>query len=201
MKENKFKKEYEKYEDVPVSLQERLDIMIGKLNIKKKEELEQEITRIQKIPWKHLSYTFYLVPHPGPRPRMGRNGIFYVKGAREIQDYLHELIDPVYLLGGIKLRCKAYIPTPSNMRKIERILSEMGLIPHISKPDFDNLVKPYLDAIQDYLIGNDSSVFDARISKYYSIKPRIELSIWYRDNVESKYNEKKILTYLKRKYK
>ena len=77
----------------------------------------------------------------------------------------------------------------------------MGLIPHISKPDFDNLVKPYLDAIQDYLIGNDSSVFDARISKYYSIKPRIELSVWYRDTVESKYNEKKILTYLKRKYK
>lgn len=37
MKENKFKKEYEKYEDVPVSLQERLDIMIGKLNIKKKK--------------------------------------------------------------------------------------------------------------------------------------------------------------------
>jgi Holliday junction resolvase RusA-like endonuclease len=45
--------------------------------------------------------------------------------------------------------------------------------PHQEKPDFDNLVKAFLDA----LCESDSYVWDARVTKIYHEKPGIEVHI------------------------
>ena len=78
------------------------------------------------------------------------------------------------------------------MNKIERVLAEMGFIRPISKPDWDNVAKAYCDMIQGFLIYDDSLIIDGTSSKYYSLKPRIEITIEYMEDFDSDFNRKKM---------
>ena len=78
------------------------------------------------------------------------------------------------------------------MNNIEKIAAEMGLIRPISKPDWDNLAKAYCDMIQDLLIYDDALIVEGTSKKFYSVKPRIEVTISYMENHDSQFNKKKI---------
>ena len=62
----------------------------------------------------------------------------------------------------------------------------------MSKPDWDNVGKAYCDMIQDILIYDDSLVVEGVSKKFYSVKPRIEITIEYMEDYDCEFNKKKI---------
>lgn len=194
----KMEKEYiTQYGDIPTDYYERLDYLIRHTHITKtKPNLIDEINRIHSIGWKKISYTIYLVPKATPRPRSGKGGIFYVKGAKDNKKFFKKFMEEVdipLINTPIKFWCKSYLPTPKSMSAVEKICAEMGLIYPVSKPDVDNVLKTYSDMIQDLLISDDALIIEAYTSKRYSIKPRIEICIEYMEDFDSHFNFKKFL--------
>jgi len=192
----KQEKEYkEEYGNIPSSNLERLDYLINNISIKNKD-IYYEIERVKSINWKKESFIIYLLPKATPRPRMGRGGIFYVKGAKDnkklFQKYITDFDIPL-ITTPIKFTCISYFPIPSSMKSYEKVLAELGFIRPISKPDFDNLAKAYCDMLQDTLIYDDALVVEGISKKYYSVKPRIEITIEYMEDYDSEFNKKKII--------
>lgn len=85
-----------------------------------------------------------------------------------------------------------FLPIPSSMNEKESILAEMGYIRPISKPDFDNVAKTYSDMITGSLIYDDSLIIEGTSRKFYSLKPRIEITIRYMKEIDSLFNWRKI---------
>lgn len=56
----------------------------------------------------------------------------------------------------------------------------------------DNLGKGYSDMIQDVLISNDSLVFRGCVQKYYSVLPRVEVTVRFMKVYDCKYNKRTI---------
>lgn len=194
----KMEKEYDElYGDVPYDTLERFDYLIKDINLSRcKLNVYDEIKRISNIKWKTISYTIYLLPKATPRPRTGRNGIFYVKGAADNQKLFRQHLknqDINLITTPTKFHCVSYFPIPKSMNPVEKICAEMGFISPISKPDWDNVAKAYCDMIQGSLLYDDSLIIEGTSIKKYSIKPRIEVTISYMEDHDSAFNRKKIL--------
>lgn len=194
----KMEKEYnELYGDVPIDSLERIDYLLENKNLKKsKLRVYDEIKRILNIKWKKISYTIYLLPKATPRPRSGRNGIFYVKGASDNKKFFEKYLinqDIPLITTPAKFHCVSYLPIPKSMNPVEQILAEMGFIYPTSKPDWDNLAKAYCDMIQGSILFDDSLVVEGSSKKYYSVKPRIEITVEYMEDFDSQFNKNKFL--------
>ena len=56
---------------------------------------------------------------------------------------------------------------------------DLGRIPKTTKPDLDNVVKLFLDAVAPIFFVNDAQVYRFRdLGKYYGTRPGIGLVIW-----------------------
>lgn len=195
----KIEKEYkELYGDIPKDYDGRIDYLLSSLNFGKvKDDYTTSINRIHNIKWTTISYTIYLVPKGTPRPRSGRNGVFYVKGAKDNKKLFNQMLDTqkdiTLITTAVKINCSSFLPTPKNMNWVEKLLAEMGLIRPLTTPDFDNLIKTYSDMMKDSLLYDDSLIIEGTSKKYYSVKPRIEIELSYASDYDSRFNEKKIL--------
>lgn len=191
-------KEYNKlYGDIPKYNNERIDYLLKDTNLKRnKLKVYDEIQRINSIKWKKKSFTLYIIPKATPRPRSGKNGIFYVKGASDNKKFFKEFIKDKELEiinTPCKIECVSYLPISKSMNRVNKILAELGFIRPISKPDWDNLAKAYCDMIQGYLLEDDALIIEGISKKYYSIKPRVEITIEWMESFDCKYNEDKII--------
>lgn len=191
-------KEYNKlYGDIPKYNNERIDYLLKDTNLKRnKLKVYDEIKRINSIKWKKKSFTLYIIPKATPRPRSGKNGIFYVKGASDNKKFFKEFIKDKELEiinTPCKIECISYLPISKSMNSVNKILAELGFIRPISKPDWDNLAKAYCDMIQGYLLEDDALIIEGTSKKYYSIKPRVEIAIEWMESFDCKYNEDKII--------
>ena len=190
-------KEYnEKYGMVPEDSDERYQYMIQKIKSPTfKERLDTFIHEIKQRETNTISFTIYLLPKATPRPRLGKGGLFYVKGASDNKKFFRNFLqDTEYPLitTPVIFSCNAYFPIPSSMTQIEKMAAELGLIRPISKPDWDNVAKTYCDMIQDTLLYDDSLIIEGTSKKYYSLKPRVEISLTYFTTHDSAFNEKKM---------
>lgn len=191
----------EKYGNIPNDLNERFSYLLSVLNLKNKDiqKIKSSIKRIQNIKYNTITFIFYFTPQATPRPRYSRfSKVFYVKNILDYNTIFKEFIDSCEDIDfKISTPCefltKTYFPTPAQMSKTDRILAELELINNISKPDWDNLGKTYSDMVQKHLILDDALIYDGRVIKAYSIKPRIEITIRYMDEFDSAYNMKKVL--------
>ena len=77
------------------------------------------------------------------------------------------------------VRYEAYIKTPTSYNAVDTFLAELGAIRPICKPDFDNLEKKYSDMYNGNVWLDDALVIESSMSKYYSILPRVEISLRY----------------------
>lgn len=193
----KMEKEYnELYGEIPRDSINRIDYLLKDMNLKHTRlKFTEEVQRLTNMKWNKISYTIYLLPKATPRPRSGRNGIFYVKGASDNKKFFKEYLinqDIPLITTPTKFRCRSFLPIPKSMNSVEKILAELGLIYPISKPDFDNLAKAYCDMIQGTILYDDALVIEGVSEKYYSVKPRIEIEISYMDDYDSSFNKKKI---------
>ena len=192
-------KEYiQEFGDIPKEYCERIDLLLKESNLSRYQlSVYTEMKRIHKINWKSFKYTIYLLPKATPRPRSGKNGIFYVKGASDNKKFFEKNFvnreDIPLITTPTKFACRSYLPIPKSMHPVEKILAEMGFIYPVSKPDWDNLAKAYCDMIQGIILYDDSLVVDGLSQKRYSTKPRIEIEISYMTDYDSQFNKNKIL--------
>ena len=193
----KIEKEYLiEYGDVPRREVERVSDFLESHNLSRlKTSIFDEIKRINRIEWKRETFTIYLLPKATPRPRSTSNGsFFYVKGAKDNKTFFRKEVDKMdlpFITTPCRFKCISYLPIPKSMKPVDQLLAEYGFIRPISKPDFDNLAKTYADMITDVILSDDSLVVDGYSSKYYSWKPRIEITIEYMVEHDSVFNKNK----------
>lgn len=193
----KMEKDYEeKYGDITEDYEERINQLLTPIKTDSRRKLlQEEIFRIRNIEWITKKFTIYLLPKATPRPRLGQRGVFYVKGAKDNKKLFKKFINDIdidIITTPTKFTCKSYFPIPSSMNQIEKVLAEIGLIRPISKPDWDNVGKSYCDMLQGLILYDDSLIVEGVSKKYYSMKPRIEITISYMKEHDSGYNRKKM---------
>ena len=188
----------EKYGSIPNDRDERLQFIMSKAKDQDRtfSSVPKEIERIRKIRWKTIKYVIYLIPKASPRPRKSMNGHFYVNGAadnkRFFKNFYKETLDTPIIDTPCKFYCDSYLPIPNDMSLVNQVLAELGLIRPLKKPDFDNLAKTYSDMTQGILLFDDALIIEGISRKWYSCKPRIEITFKYMEEYDSDYNRKRI---------
>jgi Holliday junction resolvase RusA-like endonuclease len=77
----------------------------------------------------------------------------------------------------LKLEINAYFQIPKGASKERKAAMESCEIRPTKKPDADNIMKVVADSLNCIAYHDDAQIVDARIYKYYSRNPRIEVSI------------------------
>ena len=139
-----------------------------------------------------IHFTFYEKPIQTHRPRSRGGKGFYVPNSAEnskaIEKFVKNLKEDIKIISTpMKVILKAYSPMPKSANPIDIILYETEHDYAIGKPDFDNILKAYCDMIKNTIILDDDIVSSAKFSKYYSLKPRVELNIIYTNGYSSEY--------------
>lgn len=197
---HKKQKEYDKkYGEISKdNVQRFLDLLEDK-NIKDKDikRIKGKIEDLSNMTYSTLDFILYMEPEASPRPRLGKFGTFYVRGAKNNNEFFKELsllLEDKFekIVTANKMILDMYLPIPSGMSKDDAILAELKLIRPLSRPDWDNFGKTYSDMIQKHLLLEDCLVVDGQVRKFYSLKPRIEFRIIYQDKFDSKFNKRKV---------
>ena len=71
----------------------------------------------------------------------------------------------------------AYYSIPASAGKKKRLLMEYGEERPVKKPDLDNVVKVYADALNQLAYHDDSQIVTIVCKKYYSDRPRVEVRL------------------------
>ena len=176
----------EKYGDVPITHDERIQYI---LNMKKSkstlmDDVEKARRPLKRIKWETYTFTIYMVPQSTQRPRHTFTGRTYVPHAAERADLFENFIlpnlpDPPKISTPCCVYIDFYERTPSSFNQVKRILAEEKRIPNVTVRDVDNMLKAVLDFIQHGMLENDNKVYIAEVGKWYSVKPRIEITIKY----------------------
>lgn len=210
--------EYEqKYSHIPKNYIDRLNYLYDTLDIddiKSQEIINTRNAFINSTYYTTLNIIMYEIPEHTPRPRariINRKGIInaatgnnsfiqvYSLTGRDnkqymktfAQDNIHELETLLCTPCDIELR--TYFPTPKYYNKTQIFMAEIGLDRPLSKPDYDNIEKPYGDMFTDTVWIDDIVVVDATIRKFYSILPRVEIILQYQNQLYNKHQYKQMI--------
>ena len=146
--------------------------------------------------YESIHFILYENPEGAPRPR-GFRGHFFSPGAAENKRYFAEAIHAVtktlkLVVTPAEIAVDLYLPMPANVPPHELLLFEAKILSPISKPDYDNAAKPYTDMMTGIITVDDDLFHRAVVSKYYSLLPRIEVTVTYQTAIESDYIYKKL---------
>jgi hypothetical protein len=204
-KRNQKMKEYnDKYSKIPRDYKERLAWMYDKLHInsvKADTVIANYNTMKDSLYYKRYKVILYEIPEGSPRPRMRlinrknfanmamKNSNFiqvYSPVGAEDNKFMKKLVSNTefnQLQHLIYTPCivhyEAYLKTPSTYNAVDTYLAELGIHRPINKPDWDNIGKKYCDMTNENLWVDDRLVIKGTVEKYYSILPRIEITIDY----------------------
>ncbi|HDR8155560.1 TPA: RusA family crossover junction endodeoxyribonuclease [Bacillus cereus] len=132
-----------------------------------------------------IKFTVLGEPVAQGRPRAGiRNGKINMRDpmkSRNFKQYVRLVASqnaPEELLEGpLFLEVKVYKPLLKKFSKKKRLEAEQGLIRPTTKPDVDNYAKGILDGLNSVIWKDDNQVIDLHVSKWYSEKPRVEVTV------------------------
>lgn len=81
--------------------------------------------------------------------------------------------------GAVVASMEFYLPIPKSMPKRDRKLIDLGIFPHIKKPDVDNLQKFAMDCLNGIAWTDDSRVVGfQQLFKKYDAEPRSVIKLW-----------------------
>ena len=196
-------KEYNlQYGDISNDVYERLRFFLGdNFNETLLENANKRIKEAhEKIKYNQIKITFYEEPYQSHRPRVN----FHTRGlhvplAKENLSFIKKFVDDLkedikIISTPMRVDLTAYFPMPSNLKPVEVLLYETEHDMAIGKPDFDNILKAYVDMIRESIILDDDIVSESYFKKYYSLKPRVILTITYTNGFVSEHSYKKITT-------
>lgn len=124
-------------------------------------------------------------PKAQGRPRAVRvgNGIrmYDPKGSAEykrlVSLYAKRVAPREPLTGPLEVEIEVYRSIPKSLPKYKRAKIEAGELFPVTKPDVDNYGKTPLDALNKLIWKDDSQIHRLTIAKYYSDRPRLEITI------------------------
>lgn len=201
----------EKYGEIPVDLNERLEWMYDNYNIteaKSQEIISKRNMMLQTLYYNDIIIELFEEPEGTPRPRFRlvnrknfvneamNNGSFihvYSINAKEDSVFMKRLVDEdlIQLNQLIYTPCiveyNVYIRTPKAFSKVDLFLAEIGLIRPLVKPDWDNIGKKYSDMYNHNVWLDDTLVVSGTVNRYYSILPRVEIKVRYLNMLYNKY--------------
>ena len=132
-----------------------------------------------------INFTIYGEPTAKGRPRFFRAGNFvrtYTPKATmqaendfKIQSLQYKPIIPY--TQEIILSIRVFKKIPKGFSKIKQIAAENRSLRPTTKPDWDNYGKLVCDAMNGIFWKDDSQIVSAWVEKYYSDRPRIEVSM------------------------
>jgi Holliday junction resolvase RusA-like endonuclease len=157
-----------------------------KFNKNDKKKFFDEVNKYKDKKPDKIKIILDIIPEQTPRPRFTMKGKrVYVENSKDNNDYIKHLAyhDCQEIYGLIqtacKFKCDCYLPIPEGWNKVDKLLAELGIKRPTSTPDWDNLGKTYSDMIQPWILNNDSFIVDGECHKYYSMKPRVEITLEY----------------------
>ena len=196
-------KDYElNYGDISNDVYDRLQFFLGdKFDEILLENAKKRIKEAkEKIQYNQIKITFYEEPIGSHRPRVNYHtrGL-HVPMAKEnlifMQNFVNSLKEEIKLISTpMRVDLIAYFPMPNNLKPIEVVLYETEHDMAIGKPDFDNILKAYVDMIRESIILDDDIVSESYFKKYYSLKPRVILTLTYTNGFVSEYTYKKLIS-------
>jgi Holliday junction resolvase RusA-like endonuclease len=77
----------------------------------------------------------------------------------------------------IDFKVRIYFEIPQSLSNKKKMLAMRGVYRPTITPDFDNLAKACADALTGIVIRDDKFIVQARIEKWYSDRPRVEMEI------------------------
>jgi Holliday junction resolvase RusA-like endonuclease len=113
-------------------------------------------------------YDFFIsgAPKAQPRPRMTKTGHVYTPDSAKLWK---EIVSSEFIMrrqplitNPVRLTVNFFFPVPKKMKNVSDYL------PHVAKPDADNLVKAVMDAMTDTGVWSDDSlVYSSIVEKWY----------------------------------
>lgn len=205
----------EKYSSVPKEFKDRLEYICDKYNISDTQFesiIQKRQNMISNLEYYDFNIVLYEEPEGTPRPRtriINRSNIasaamenpqfvhVYSINAKDDRVYMERLIGSgLYQLDSLIytpciLEANAYYKTPNSFTNSDIILAELGLIRRYKKDDWDNIGKKYSDMYNLNVWLDDSFVIEGTVKKFYSILPRVEISLRYLNTLYNKnhYND------------
>ena len=187
-----------KYSHVSKDQQERIEDFLRESQFSPKDlkNLNKRFYEIANLQEEAIKLVFYIIPEPTPRPRINYSrGVFYVKNAHSNNEFLRLVMDnekdiQQLIVTPCTFTCDCYFPIPDGLTKVDKLLAEMGMIKPIFNKDWDNLGKTYSDMVQKWLLLNDALITSGTTNKYFSFKPRVEITISWSVGYDCKFNKK-----------
>ena len=211
-------KEYEeKYGSIPCDYKERIAWMDDhyKLNNTTRQQIIDRMNNMMNnIYFYDFLIVLYMVPEGTPRHRYrlitpknymsaAINNPYvqvYQPRAADKHNYFKKLVDSEvvqlqqFIQTPFTCHINTFFPMPSNYSRSDIFVAESGLDMNIKKPDIDNVMKSYLDMFNATVWLDDNICFGGSLYKFYSIKPRIEISIRYANCAFNKYQYDHIIS-------
>jgi Holliday junction resolvase RusA-like endonuclease len=77
----------------------------------------------------------------------------------------------------LSINVAAYYGIPASASKRKKQGMELGAVRPTKKPDADNILKVVADSLNQVAYRDDAQIVTAIVSKYYSYRPRLDISI------------------------
>lgn len=202
---NQKAEEYEeKYSHIPRDYNDRLAYLYDILHLNPNINsviIDKRDAMMNTLQYTELKIILYEDPEGSPRPRfrlVNRKNfanqalanpnfvhVYSITGAAD-QRFMKRLLTENDFFG---IQNLIYTPsdividtfkaTPSSFNRIDTVLAEIGLINPITKPDWDNCGKKYSDMFNSNIWLDDNLVISGTVRKFYSILPRVEITLNY----------------------
>lgn len=130
-----------------------------------------------------IKFTVFGEPVAQGRPRfLRKTGRAYdPEKSRTFKDYVRlaslEVKPDVPLDGPLSLVVTVYKSVPKSLSKKKQAAALAGELQPTTKPDLDNLIKGIKDAVKGIIWKDDSQVVNLYAAKWYSDRPRVEVTI------------------------
>ena len=135
----------------------------------------------------HMKISFTVDGNPFGWQRAGQNhytGAVYTQNKTRQHEQLvalaYRLAAKGYMFPAdtyVDLEVIAYVKIPKSATKARRAKMLSGKIRPTTKPDWDNLGKLVSDALNGVAYDDDKRVVDARVRKFYSDRPRTQVTL------------------------
>ena len=137
-------------------------------------------------------------PFAKQRPRATRKGrymtIYTPRETKLYEEKVRKAYDQIYhgiqLDGDLSVYVEGVFATPQSVSKKKRERMLNGEIPHVKKPDCDNMAKVCLDALNGVAYPDDAQINLLHVSKRYGKTPRVSILIYENKEKENNNNGK-----------
>ena len=163
-------------------------------NQKTLNNLAQCVSLFSRVKWKRVTFDIPMRPEPSHRPRLCGYRV-YVPGAAKNQSFFNKKVLPtlkgLFITTPCIVNADIYCETPKSFTKLQKLLAEMKILrPWVNTGDVDNFAKSIFDMMQPNekrgnvgIMENDCLIVESTCRKFYSIKPRYEISISFMDKI------------------